>query len=215
MDGGSEGGGGVGVEGDGICRMGGVGVEGDGIYRMGAVLGVRGLFRLLEEEEGGDGGELGLVDEGAFFVDVLDGDISLLEGSADEFATVAVGGFAFAAEQGDADAFFVSGDDAFEAFEEEGLDADEVIVEFAKAIVAGGVGRAAAEGVAHIDIAEACCADGGDQFGLSVLGIEGGVGDGADVDEEFDGVLLQQLDEVGERTGAMADGEDHNPKEIS
>jgi len=125
---------------------------------------------------------------------------------------VAVLGSAFAAHEGDADAFFVGGDDPFEAFEEEGLGADEIVVELAEAVVAAGVGGAAAEGVAHVDIAKACCAQGGDEFGLAVLGVEGGIGDGADVDEEFNGILFQQVEEGWEGAGAVADGEDHGMK---
>lgn len=167
---------------------------------------------LLEQEKGRGGEEVGLLAEGAVLVDVLDRDVFLLEGAADEFATVAVLGFAFAAKEGDADAFFVGGDNSFEAFEEEGLDADELVVEFAGEGVAGAVGGAAAEGVAHIDIAEAGGAEGGDEFGLAVLGVKGGVGDGADVNEEFDGILFQELEEGGERAGAVADGEKHGMK---
>ena len=155
---------------------------------------------------------MGMVAEGAIFIDVLDRDVPFLEGSADELAAVAVCGFAFAAHQGDADAFFVGGDDPFQAFEEEGLGADEIVVQFAEAIVADGVGGAAAEGVTHVDVAEACRAQGGDEFGLAVLGVERGVGDGADVDEEFNGVLFQQVEEGWERSGAVADGEDHGMK---
>ena len=155
---------------------------------------------------------MGLVAEGAFFVDMLDGDVHFLEGSADEFTAVAVLGFAFAAHQGDADAFFVGGDDPFEAFEEEGPGADDIVVQSAEAVVAGRVGGAAAEGIAHIDVSEACCTQGGDEFGLAVLGVEGGVGDGANVDEEFNGVLFQQVEEGWERAGAVADGEDHGMK---
>ena len=166
----------------------------------------------LKKKQGGVEGEMGLVAEGAFFIDVLDRDIPFTEGFADELAAVAVLWFAFAAHQGDADAFFVGGDDPFEAFEEEGLSADEVVVQFAEAVVAGGVGGAAAEGVTHVDVAEACGAQGSDEFGLPVLGVEGGVGDGADVDEEFNGVLFQQVEEGWERTGAVADGEDHGMK---
>lgn len=147
--------------------------------------------RVLEQKEGGGEGKLGLVAEGAVLVDVMDRDILLLEGAADEFAAVAVPGFAFAAEEDGADAFFVGGDHSFEAFEEEGLGADELVVEFAGGGVAGAVGGAAAKGVPHVDVAEAGGAEGGDEFGLAVLGVEGGVGDGADVDEEFDGVLFQ------------------------
>lgn len=166
----------------------------------------------LEQEQGRGDKETGLIAEGAFFIDVLDRDISFPEGLADEFAAVAVLRFAFAAHQGDADVFFVGGDDSFEAFEEEGLGADEVVVEFAEAVVAVWVGGAAAEGVAHVDVAEACGAQGGGEFGLAVLGVEGGVGDGADVDEEFNGILFQQVEEGWEGAGAVADGEDHGMK---
>jgi hypothetical protein len=155
---------------------------------------------------------MGLVADGAIFIDVLDRDVLFLEGFADELAAVAVLWFAFAAHQGDADAFFIGGRDSFEAFEEEGPGADEVIVQFAEAVVAGRVGGAAAEGVTHVDVAEACCAQGGDEFGLAVLGVEGGVRDGANVDEEFNGVLFQQVEKGWERTGAVADGEDHGMK---
>ncbi|HEY4291205.1 MAG TPA: hypothetical protein VGN00_29090 [Puia sp.] len=155
---------------------------------------------------------MGLVVEDAFFIDVLDRDVPFQEGFANELAAVAVLWFAFAAHQGDADAFFVGGDDPFEAVEEEGPDADEIIVQLAEAVVAGRIGGAAAESIAHVDVAEACCAQGGDEFGLAVLGVEGGVGDGADVDEKLNGVLLQQVEEGWERTGAVADGEDHGIK---
>ncbi len=101
-------------------------------------------------------GEFGLTAQFAFFVDVLERDISFPERAADEFAAVAVFGFAFAAHEGDADPFFVGGDDPFEAFEEEGLGAYEFVVESAVAVVASGVGGAASEGIAHIDIAKAC-----------------------------------------------------------
>lgn len=99
-----------------------------------------------------------MVAEGAFFIYVLDRDVPFLEGFADELTAVAILWSAFAAHQGDADAFFVGGDDSFEAFEEEGLGADEIVVQLAEAVVATGVGGAAAEGVAHVDVAEACCA---------------------------------------------------------
>ncbi len=95
------------------------------------------------------------------------------------------------------------------------MDADQVIVQFAEAIIGGGVGGAAAEGVAHEDIAETGGAQGGDEFGLAVLRVKGGIGNGPDVDEEFNGILLQQVEEGGERTGAVADGEKHGIKLIS
>lgn len=175
-------------------------------FTVGAMPGV------LEEEQGGGDDNLGLVAEETFFVDVLDRDISFLEGFADEFRAVAVFRFAFAAHQGDADAFFVGGDNSFEAFEEEGLGTDEFIIQFANAVITGGVGGAATEGIAHVDVAKAGGAQGGDEFGLAVLGVEGGIGDGTDIDEEFNGILFQQLEEGGERTGAVADGEKHGIK---
>jgi hypothetical protein len=170
------------------------------------------LRRWLEQKQGRSDGEVGLIAKGAIFIDVLDRDVPFQQGPADELASVAVLWFTFAAHQGDADVFFVGGDDPFEAIEEERLRADEIVVQLAEAVVAAGVGGAAAEGIAHVDVTEACCTQSGDEFGLAVLGVEGGVGNGADVDEEFNGVLFQQMEKGWEWAGAVADGEDHGMK---
>ena len=103
----------------------------------------------------------------------------------------------------------------WETVEEEWLGTDELIVEPAKDVVAGGVAGAATKAIAHVDIAKACRADGGDELGLAILGIEGGVRDRADVDQELNGVLFQQLQEGGKRAGAVADRKYHSSKEIS
>lgn len=143
------------------------------------------------------------------FIDVVEQDGVGEEGAADEFAAMAMIGVAFATKEGQAAVLLVGGDEALEAVLEEGLGLEGGVIDLSGRGITDRAGGTAAEGIAHVDVADVGIAEGLGEDGLAVLRIKGGPGDGANVDDEVDGILAKKLQEEGEGAGAVADGEEH------
>lgn len=141
-------------------------------------------------------------------IDMLEGDVEVMEGVADEVETVTVFRFGFSAHEGDAEFLAVSVLETADAFLVERFFSDDVVVDGSIGVARGVLGTAA-EGITHKDVADIVLAKLLAEVGLVVGGLVTGMGMGADIDKEIDVVFLEDIDEVGQRAMAVTDGVDY------
>jgi hypothetical protein len=138
---------------------------------------------------------------------VGDGDVEVGEGGTEEFAAMAVFGFAFAAHEGNAALLLEGVLETADAFLIPGFALDFFVVYFVVG-VAVGVGRTAAELVAEEEVADANVGEGTFQTFFREVRFEFGVGGGTNVYEVGDLVLLEDGREALNVAVAVADGVD-------
>ena len=184
-------------------------VSGEIEIRLRGICGIGGRVGDVSAADAGEGGEsVGLAAGGA--EDVFDGNAADSESVGDEGA-VAAPGDGFGAHEG---AGLFSGEmkgAGKGGFEIGGLQVVGVATEagIAPAGVDGiffGVAKAT-EGF-EVDVADAAGAKGGRE-GLAIeLRVAAGAGDGANVDDALDAMGAEERDEIVEKAGGVADGED-------
>lgn len=143
-----------------------------------------------------------------------DGYILFVQCPADELASVAQLGFTFAAQQRYCECLQVGGLKSFDAFFEKTLLPDEVVVYPAGGVMTGRVLRTSSKGVAQVDVFDVTLVEAAVKGLTVVLGVEFGVGLCADVGEIVDVVFFEEVQQLVDGTGAVADGEDGHNKEF-